>query len=786
ATSMSGQRQSARISCDAVKQTVLLGFDKKLVGAAKLSIEFSGSINDSLAGLYRSSYLHEGKREYMLTTQFEAPDARRAFPCFDEPALKAVFKISLLIDKDKDAISNMPVMKTSMFGSKKLVEFMPTPRMSTYLVYIGVGSFDYVADKLGNVKVRAVTTRGKRALARLPVAYAKKFVGFYEKYLGIKYPLPKLDLIAVPDFAMGAMENWGAITFRELDMLCDEESPLATKQKVAITIAHELAHQWFGDLVTMKWWNDLWLNESFATFMSYKAVNAVFPEWEIDKTYVFDTIATALSADSLKSTHPISVTVNTPGEISSIFDRISYEKGGSVLNMLEDYVGKEAFRRGINLYLKKHALSNATASDLWDAISVSANNREFAEVAKAWITKEGYPVLHLSRQGAARADMRVSQRRFLISGTSQGVWPVPLHYITSEGKEHRLLLKKQSSILRVGSGCSWVKLNYRQNGLYRSSYSGELLESVFRAAGAGSLDDLDKWGLEEDLFALARSSMIGAEEYFDRVMSYLLRAGYPANISAIEHLNWIYLMLYSTDTLQKQRAKEALRDYCINIIRKLGFKPRAGEKPTDKALRNSAVMGLGNADGEEAASFASEELLRRRSKGSAGIDPDTRSVVYMLSAWNGTSETFRALMDMYEHAAQPDEKSELLFALGKFRDIGLIKKSFSLVLSKSVKLQDSFIIPASAASNPAAKQYVLDWTLSNWHRLMKLFPASTGMLGRFVGNFGSLSSESSLEKIKGFFSKKQNMRDDIEKELRMVLERVAANAKFVERNTGKS
>ncbi|MEM3482732.1 MAG: M1 family metallopeptidase [Candidatus Micrarchaeaceae archaeon] len=777
-----GSAQSAGILYNSKRQTVSLSLKNKIVGSARVLLSFSGKINDSLAGMYKSSYTYSGKQQYVLTTQFEAPDARRAFPCFDEPELKAVFKISLLIDNDKDAISNMPIKKTQQKGSKKLVIFEPTPRMSTYLVYIGVGKFEYVNGRLGKLRIRAVTTLGKRSMAKLPVAYAKKFIRFYENYFNVKYPLPKLDLIAVPDFAMGAMENWGAITFRELDMLCDENSSVAAKQKVAITVAHELAHQWFGDLVTMQWWNDLWLNESFATFMSYKAVNAAFPEWEMNKRYVLDTIATALSADSLKNTHPISVTVNTPGEISSIFDRISYEKGGSVLNMLEDYVGKESFRKGLNYYLKKHAYANATAHDLWNAISVVSKNKEFTSVAKAWITKKGYPVLNLRRSKGMRGDvLEITQKRFLISGESSGTWPVPVHYLTSEGKDYRVLLNSSASTLSARSGL-WTKLNYGQNGLYRSRYYGDLYSSVLSAAREHMLSDLDVWGLEDDMFALTRSSVISAKEYLDNVMEYFLDAGYPANINTIGHLNWIYMMLYGAEGDLPIRATHALEDYCLHVIRKLGFRPKEGEKTTDKNTRSAAILGLGIAGNKKAISFVSKEFSKRKANGT--IDSDTRSTVYMLSAWNGNANTFKELRKLYERAVQLDEKYELLAALAGFQNNVLIRKAFSLVFSKSVKLQDSFILPMAAAANPAARQYLLDWTLSNWRKMMNLYPESIGMLSRFVNNLGVLNSEFAEARLVKFFKNRQNMRDDIEKEVRIALERIAANVKFVKKNLG--
>ena len=365
-----GNEQIVKATVNAKSDIATLAFSNRISGRAELEIAFEGTNNDKMAGFYRSKY-GKGKNEnYLLTTQFEATDARRAFPCFDEPALKATFDLTLIVDSKLEAVSNMPVKSTKRIGNRrKALSFLTTPSMSTYLLYMGVGMYDRITGNAGKLKVSVLTMPGMKKYAKLPLKYAILAIKYYEKYFGIGYPLPKVDLLAIPDFAAGAMENWGAVTFRETALLIDENSSVATKQYVADVVAHELAHQWFGDLVTMKWWNDLWLNESFATFMSAKAVDAAFPEWNFMAQYIDDTIGTAFSADCLKSTHPINVEVKSSGEIDQIFDRISYEKGGTVLHMLEDFIGKEQFRKGLNAYLKAHAYSNATKYDLWNAIA---------------------------------------------------------------------------------------------------------------------------------------------------------------------------------------------------------------------------------------------------------------------------------------------------------------------------------------------------------------------------------------------------------------------------------
>ncbi len=358
-----------KIKLEPEKEIIALKFGEKIRGPAKLMIEFSGKLNDNLLGFYRSKFIENKKEKYLATTQFEAPYARRCFPCFDEPQYKATFDVTLKLDGKLRAISNMPIEEQYREGNKKIVKFYRTPQMSTYLLYLGVGEFEFLEDKLGKIVIRIVTTPGKKNQAKFALELTKKFLSYFQEYSGIKYPLPKLDMIALPDFAAGAMENWGAITFRELYLLFDPKmTSTAVKKRIAMIIAHELWHQWSGNLVTMKWWNDLWLNESFATFMSYKAVDNFFPEWDMWEDFIGDETESALEDDCIKATHPIEVEVKNPNQIEEIFDVISYSKGGSILRMLEGYVGEEIFRKGVSKYLSDNKYGNATSEDLWDSL----------------------------------------------------------------------------------------------------------------------------------------------------------------------------------------------------------------------------------------------------------------------------------------------------------------------------------------------------------------------------------------------------------------------------------
>ena len=573
----------------------------------------------------------DGDRErYILTTQFEAANARNCFPCFDEPAFKAVFDVMFTVDSGLDCISNMPIKHVKKLeDNMKEVKFLETPKMSSYLLYLGVGNYDYVNGACGKTKVRIITTPGRKAMAKLALEYSVKFIKFYEDYFGIKYPLPKVDFLAIPDFAAGAMENWGAITFREIALLADENTSLAGKQRVAEVIAHELAHQWFGDLVTMKWWNDIWLNESFATFMASKAMDSVFPEWKIKIEYLRDTIATAFGADQLKSTHPISIDVKNPSEIDQLFDEISYEKGGTVLNMIEHYVGGAAFREGLHIYLTEHSYSNATKYDLWRAVDKAASRRgskaDVYGVAGYWIDKPGYPMLEVHRKNGK---VEFSQSRyFLLNGLSgSGLWPIPINYSVS-GEEGVMLLQKKNGSIKAEMN-DWIKLNYGQNGLYRVKYDIDDIDTLGDLIKSNRLSPADSWGVENDMYAMARSGRSKVGDYLRFAKRYCSAAEYPLNSNVLGHLGGLYDMLYYYENAE---IKELALEYSNRIANRLGWDAMKDEDVHDTLIRPSALMRsalLGYKPTIDKALEMFDSLIKGKK-----IDPNIRGIVYYIASW---------------------------------------------------------------------------------------------------------------------------------------------------------
>ena len=779
-----GSRQKARVTKGERDQTISLTFKDRVSGSAKIEVKFEGRHNDGLYGFYRSRYAAKGKAAYNLSTQFEAANARAAFPCFDEPEFKATFDVSLVIDKNLDAISNTEPKSTVQNGkSKKTVTFRTTPKMSSYLLYLGVGRYDYLNGRLGKIRIRVVTTPGMGAYAGMAMKYTKRFIDYYERYFGIKYPLNKMDMIAVPDFAVGAMENWGAITFRDTALLADEKNvSAARRQRIAEVIAHELAHQWFGDLVTMRWWDDTWLNESFATFMSYKAIDDSFPKWNIMTQYLQDAAQIAYSADELRSTHPINVEVKNVGAIEGVFDRISYEKGGTVLKMIEDYVGKEVFRQGLHLYLKRNAYSNATKNDLWESIDKAARIKRrkvrAREVASKWINRSGYPIVTVYKSDFA---LHISQRRYTITETPpsrEETWPIPLHYMTASGQEGFLLFTRTDQDISIEQA-KWVKLNRAQSGFYRVRYPDEMLCELGAAIKGRKMSSSDAWGVEFDLFSLVRSGRAPVSTYLNFVRDYCMESQYPLNDSVSMHLGWLHMMLYGTKL--ESHVAHVSREFHLNVLKGLGWRKRNSDSNTDSIIRGKAIGALGVLGHRQAMARAAK-MFRDYRKDKDLVDSNLRNAVLGTIAWNGGKREFTSIIKLYKKEKFPEEKVRLLQTLGIFRKEELVRKALDFSNSREVRLQDSGMVAAVASGNPDARGILLPWTERNWQRFMSTYDSGTHMLGMYLENLSTQVDADARADIGRFFKNRRNRRADIERTISQTLERIEANINFMKRN----
>jgi tricorn protease interacting factor F2/3 len=760
--------------CDDKKEELVLKMPEDVSGEAELLIYFEGELKDELVGLYRSKYEVDGKEKYLATTHFEATDARRAFPCWDNPSCKATFDISIKLDSRLTAISNTPAIEEKEIGgNKKLFRFERTPKMSTYLVYISAGEFEFLEDKLGGIKLRVYTTPGKKIQGEFALDCMKKFLNFYENYFGIKYPLGKLDLIALPDFAAGAMENWGAITFRETALLYDpKKSSVTTKQYIAEVISHELVHMWFGDLVTMKWWDDLWLNESFATFISYKAVAKFYPEWEMWSQFLHDKTASALQLDSFKSSHPVQVEVHTPSEISSIFDRISYEKGASILRMLECFLGEDKFKLGLRNYLLSYSYGNATTTDFWNAFE-KASKKPVRKMMDGWIKQVGYPLVEADLKNSK---LHLSQKRFLLEkGAKPGnsLWMIPIS-LKLEKKVVKHVLEERDDVLEVGK-TKWFKLNFDQSGFYRTKHPKEDLDRLKELVAKNKFSSPDRWGIQNDLFALVVSGENPLNEYLDFIEAYLNENDYLLVKDIVDKLYYVYLL--TSDEKFWQKIKKYNKEFLINFFKEIGWEPKKNERDAGKILRSVIIINLARLDDKKILK-KSEDKFREFLDSPESLHPDIRGAVYSSVAWKGGKKNYDKMLELYLKEKSQEERRRFLIAMCGFKDKGLSNKALDLALSKEVRPQDIFLPPMGVSSNPYGRNLVWKWVKENWKEIKSKSGAAKNILNTIVESAEYSSDKDTEDDMTGFF--KKNPTPEIKMALVQTLESIRINRKFLE------
>jgi len=768
--SWNGKEIRPEIQLDAKKEQLTITLPQKISGTAILSIDFIGQLNDKLVGFYRSKYKYRGEEKHLATSQFEAADARRAFPCWDEPEAKATFDVSLLVDNNHTAISNMPVISKKKIGLKTLYRFDTTPMMSTYLLYLAVGEFEYISSKSGKTLIRVITTHGKKHQGKLSLEFTKQFLSYFEKYFKIKYPLPKLDMIAIPDFASGAMENWGAITFRETILLYDPKtSSTETKQHIAEVIAHEIAHQWFGNLVTMKWWNDLWLNESFATFMATKAVDAIYPEWDFWDQFLISEMTGGLSLDSLKSSHPIDVPVKSPADVRQIFDEISYNKGGCVLMMLENFIGEDNFQKGLHGYLKKHEYANATTEDLWNSLG-SISRQPVRQMMNTWVRQIGYPVIESKVKDSK---LRLSQRRFLLEDngkTKQGKWIIPLSVRTG----NKVVSKLMKGPMTIPYKADWFKVNDGQKGFYRVKYDESALELLGRRVEEKAISNVDRWSIHHDLFALCISNQISFKNYLDFVRHYENEEDYVVLSDIIGSLNFFYTLLSKEEVWQE--IKEFNQDFFNKVFSRLGWDIVKGEKPTMALLRGQIISSLGRLEDEKIISEAKSRFANLLKTGQ--LNPDLRGPIYSIIAWSGDASTYQKMLGLYRKAPTQEEMVRLLSSLANFQDKKLLLKTLSFTLSKEVRTQNLFQPIARMVTNPQGKELVWPWIKQNWKGIVSRFGVGNPLLNRIIGSVSIEADWDKEKEIKKFFTKHHV--PGTEMKLAQTLERIRIHAKFIQ------
>lgn len=693
--------KESRFSHDASKGKLTIpGVPKR---ESDLRVRFSKQVNDDVIfGLYKSKY---GK-EHLLVTDLEPAAARTVFPCVDDPSHKAVFRLHVVTDAGLSVISNTPAVSKKTKGGRVRFSFRQTPKMSTYLFFMGIGKFEEATTMSGKVKVIAATKPGQGRDSEFIREVSAAVLKYYEGYFGIRYPLPKLHLIGLPEYHTGAMENWGAITSREPYVLVRSDASDSERRNAARIMAHEIAHQWFGDLVTMKWWDDVWLNESFATFMEAKALDRLHPEWDPWRDFLRNDTFRSLNSDALSSTHPIQARVKTVEEIGSLFDAISYGKGAAVLRMLESYVGEAAFRKGVSAYLRKFSYSNASGEDLWTSLA-KASGLPVTRVAKAWITKPGFPLVRVK---ASAGKVSLSQSKFSLSGKeSNELWPIPLT-LQADGEQQSILLDKKSVSIKT-KRFEKVLVNLRRTGFYSVLYDDQMVDQL--AKGFGRLHSHDRAGLLNDLYLFLQAGIVEPEQYF-RFASLSGNVVDPLlGLTVSDHL--VNLRAIADDS---KIVMDGWSSFYKSQVRLLGLARKEGENENLGLVREVVSTQLAKTD----AGFARE--LAKRFDQFSSVDANLKTAVATAYAADKGEAAFEPLLELVKNAKSETERLKAYAALTSFRDPTLVEKVLELTIGGEVSRSDSGYTVVGAASNPEARNVLWRWIKSRYDRLRDIYGGS--------------------------------------------------------------
>ncbi len=789
-----GSSTATNIALDSSRQTATLTFAEPIpAGDASLEISFTGDLNDKLHGFYRSEYTDaDGETRYLATTQFEATDARRAFPCWDEPAHKASFDLTLVIPSDLVAVSNNPVVEeVAVDGGLKSLRFGETPVMSTYLLAFIIGDLVAIHQQANErTTVGIYTTRGKEEQGRFALDTSVKLLGFFNDYFGIPYPLEKLDHIAIPDFAAGAMENWGAITYRETALLVDEENSSAgTRQRVAEVVAHEMAHMWFGDLVTMEWWDDLWLNESFASWMGTKAVDWLFPEWQMWTQFVNMDTTRALSLDGLKNSHPIEQEVKDPAEVSQLFDAISYSKGASVIRMLEQFLGPEVFRQGLSQYLSAHQYGNARTADLWSALE-AASGQPVTSIMDSWTNQMGYPVLRVeSNRTSEDLELTLHQERFVYDRLQDGdeqepeVWRVPVAVSSAGGEPTSTVMDGRQASIRIpaagtAAGNPWFKINPGQTGFFRVNYSAEGWEKLVPAIRSLELSATDRLGIQNDAYALSRAGMLPVTQFLSMASAYNNENDASVWADLASNLRDVEVLLYN------EPIYGAFQGFGQDLFRpaatRSGWDPRPGEGHMDALLRSTVLSQAGNYGDTEVLAQAKDRFLRYLEEPES-LHPDLRGLAFSLAGQAGDRTTYDQLLELERNATLQEEKIRLLMALTRFNQPELLQETLERSISNDVRSQDTITVVTGVAANLKGRDLAWKFVKDNWPEFDRRYGSGGFGLMRLVSVSGHFTDEENLADVEKFFQ--EHPVAAAERTIRQSLERMRLNIKWLERNS---
>ncbi|XP_035223486.1 endoplasmic reticulum aminopeptidase 1-like isoform X2 [Stegodyphus dumicola] len=733
-----------------------------------LWIDFRKHLEEKLEGFYISSYKSSGgQKRYLATTHFEPTAARSAFPCFDEPAMKATFQLTIVHDEDHNAYFNSEVSQTAPYGNGlSITVFDKTLRMSTYLVAFVVCDFKpRQTTNPDGINVRVLVPPEQYEQAEFALETAANVLHFYQMFFNVSYPLPKLDMIAIPDFGPGAMENWGLVTFRMTTILYNpSETSSESQEHVATVIAHELAHQWFGDLVTMQWWSDLWLNEGFASFMEYLGTNHVEPKWKMMDQFIVSTTQDAMSLDSLESSHPVMTDVDDPVEIEAIFDAISYKKGAAILYMLENFLGMETLKKGLSVYLNKYRFKNARTEELWDAftqVALTTAHLNVSKIMDTWTRQKGYPLIMVTFN---HPHVRIRQRRFLLTppeyddATPSDLspygykWFVPVTYITDlSNKENLYWLNMSDGEFLLPARAKWLKLNINQTGFYRVMYDDGLWNTLINILHSNHkvFKPADRANLLDDALTLSRVGILDSALALNLTRYLEKEEDYVPWETAILQLEVLDVLM------QESPALSLFQKYVMKLLKPvvsaLGWQDKGDH--LEKKLRSAVLVTSMRFHNEETISRA-KQLFQDWMQQHEKVPPNLRNVVYAAGVKYGSKEEWQFCWKQYQETQVPSEKRLLLTALGNTQDMWQLSQYLNYSLDKNkIRPQDTTLVIAVAARNPVGRLLTWRFVRMNWPQLLETFGQGSFSMDMIISEaISHFSSKFDYDEVKNFFS----------------------------------
>lgn len=717
----------------------------------QLKIEFSGKITDAMHGLYPCYYKENGEKKELFATQFESHHAREVFPCIDEPEAKVTFSLEIRALSDLEVLSNTEIIEKNENGNIQQVRFAKTPKMSTYLLAFVLGDFKRVSKKTkSGVEVSVLATKAQKSeLMEFPLSFAVRVLEFYEDFFGQKFPLSKCDHIALPDFSSGAMENWGLITYRETALLAGKNSSISSKKYVALVIAHETSHQWFGNLVTMKWWDELWLNESFATMMEYLATDALEPKWKIWEEFAVNEAVLSLRRDAIDGVQAVHVPVHHPDEISTIFDgAIVYAKGARLMNMLRKYVGNDAFQKGLQRYFDKFKYQNTIGDNLWDCLS-EASGKNVADFMNPWLLKSGYPSVLAKKDGE---ELKLSQNQFFIGeGKDSGrIWPILLG-----SNQNNLPEIMDSKDLTCKKSSDFVQLNQGNVAHFITNYSQNLFENLLEKVRNGNLDTISRLQILQERSLLSRGGEIPSVELLRTLESYDKETSLTV-WDMISLLIGELKIFIDEDSESSKKMKKFVGNLAQNEFEKLGFIKKTGEDEEDTQKRSSILAHMIYAENKKAISGALD--IFKNSQNMEDIDSEIRSLILTAKIrFEEYPELVQKMLESYKNTSNVDYRDDIMVALTSTKNIQTGKMLLEKMLENDIiRTQDILSWYVHLLRNLKTRELAWKWLRENWKLIEEKFDGdkSYNDFPRYSGAI--LRTEKQLQEFKEFFEPLKN------------------------------